>query len=144
MSQYPLIGTWKMVTWQAVNRQTGDATYPLGEEATGLITYTPDGYVFVEIMAAGRTHIPDAVLFEAPTVEAAATANSHIAYCGRFEVTGDGKLIHHIDISSFPNWPGTSHDRNFEFLEGDRMKLSAPQFQIRGEEFDSYNIWERI
>ena len=52
MGSNPLIGAWRLVTYEA---HTGDdVLYPLGEDASGYIMYTPDGYMSVLMMAAGR------------------------------------------------------------------------------------------
>ena len=51
MEPNPLIGAWRLVTYEA---HSGDEiSYPLGEDASGYIMYTPDGYMSVLIMAGG-------------------------------------------------------------------------------------------
>ena len=52
MELNPIIGAWRLVTYEA---HTGDdVLYPLGEDPSGYIMYTPDGYMSVLMMAAGR------------------------------------------------------------------------------------------
>ena len=54
MTDNPFLGTWRLISWE--NRDDkGQLGYPLGPEAVGYITYTADGYIFAQIMAAQRT-----------------------------------------------------------------------------------------
>ena len=46
-----LLGTWKLVAWYN-QTENGQKLYPLGEDASGYISYTSDGFVFVQMMAA--------------------------------------------------------------------------------------------
>ena len=48
-----LVGTWKLVAWYN-QTENGQKLYPLGEDASGYISYTNDGFVFVQMMAANR------------------------------------------------------------------------------------------
>ena len=55
MASYPLIGTWKLLSWE--NRsveEDGRISYPLDEDATGYIMYNQDGNMFVAIMSPYR------------------------------------------------------------------------------------------
>ncbi len=46
-----------------------------------------------------------------------------VAYAGRYSFRGD-RVIHHVELSLFPNWVGTDQQRWVE-LAGDRLTLSA-------------------
>ena len=51
--------------------------------------------------------------------------NSFIAYSGSFEVdTNSNQIIHHVDLSSFPNWVGQNQIRYYTF-KGDSLILST-------------------
>jgi hypothetical protein len=53
MNNEILVGTYELVSWE--NRhESGAITYPLGPDAKGVISYSPDGFVFVHIMANNR------------------------------------------------------------------------------------------
>ena len=54
MASNPLIGTWRLVSWENRSVEDGQVSYPLGEDATGYIMYNEDGYMFVAIMAPHR------------------------------------------------------------------------------------------
>jgi hypothetical protein len=46
-----------------------------------------------------------------------------VAYSGRDSFIGD-RVIHHVELSLFPNWVGSDQERWVE-LAGDRLMLSA-------------------
>src|SRR5215212_2242457 len=50
----PLIGTWRLLSWEIRSVEDGQVTYPLGKDATDYIMYNEDGYMFVAIMAPHR------------------------------------------------------------------------------------------
>jgi len=52
-----LVGTWRLRSWKNVGSD-GSEVDPLGERPVGYIFYNHDGYMSVEIMAAGRTPYP--------------------------------------------------------------------------------------
>jgi hypothetical protein len=54
MASNPLIGTWRLLSWENRSVEDGQLSYPLGEDATGYIIYNEDGYMFVAIMAPHR------------------------------------------------------------------------------------------
>jgi hypothetical protein len=48
MPSNPLIGTWRLVSWE--NRSAdGQISYPLGKDGVGCIIYNPYGYIFVAL-----------------------------------------------------------------------------------------------
>ena len=54
MVSNPLIGTWRLLSWENRSVEDGQVSYPLGKDATGYIMYNDDGYMFVAIMAPNR------------------------------------------------------------------------------------------
>jgi hypothetical protein len=54
MASNPLIGTWRLLSWENRSVEDGQVSYPLGEDAAGYIIYNEDGYMFVAIMAPHR------------------------------------------------------------------------------------------
>ena len=67
---------------------------------------------------------------------------SMIAYAGRYEFRGD-HVLHHVTLSSFPNWVGTSQKRHVR-LDGDRMTLSTDPIAHQGREVTASLVWERV
>ena len=50
MTPNPLIGTWRLISWENRSVVDGQVSYLLGEDAVGYIMYNQDGYMFVAIM----------------------------------------------------------------------------------------------
>ena len=140
MAECALIGTWTLRGW--FNRTgTGRAIYPLGEKATGLISYSPDGYVFVHLMAPGRLAYAVADPFLGTAKEDSAAMKSQITYAGSFEYHGD-RVVHHVSLASCPNWVGTEQVRRVE-LSGDKLRLSAAGVRFQGEQVTAIVDWRR-
>ncbi len=144
MTNNPFLGTWRLISWE--NRDAGGQLgYPLGPDALGYITYTADGYIFAQIMAAGRATLATQNPFGGVDAEAAAAARSHMSYCGRYEVRTGGEndeVVHRVAISDFPNWVGGEQLRFYKF-EDEKLILSAPPFQTKKGEITTFLIWER-
>ena len=96
----------------------------------------------VSVMQARRTSFASPDALQAPTEEKLAAFDTYSSYSGRYEVRGQ-KVIHHVEISSFPNWTGKEQERYFAF-SGDRLTLSAPPMQIGGVEQQLVAIWQRL
>ena len=52
-------------------------------------------------------------------------------------------VIHHIEISSYPNWIGNAQVR-FARLEGDLLMLSTKPMTFQGVERRAELVWERV
>ena len=135
-----LLGTWSLLAWF---NETEDGTrlYPLGEAATGYISYSQDGHVFVHLAADGRAPFAVNDPFGATEAEDSAAMKSHITYAGRY-VDHGAYVVHHVTQSSCPNWVGTEQHRDIE-LNGDRLRLSAPGALFQGQRVTAYVDWER-
>ena len=53
MKNNPLVGTYELISWEN-HHGAGQVTFPLGPDARGIISYAPDGFVFVHLMANNR------------------------------------------------------------------------------------------
>jgi Lipocalin-like domain len=120
----PLIGSWKLLSWE--NRsveEDGRISNPLGEDATGYIMYNQDGYMFVAIMSPHRLKFAGEDLLSGTPEEETQAEETFLSYCGRYELRED-RVIHQIELSSFPNWVGVEQERLME-LRGNRLTLST-------------------
>src|ERR671916_2297028 len=121
MTSNPIVGTWRLISWE--NRGLdGEIVYPLGEDAVGYIMYNEDGYMFVAIMRSDRANFPAGDILSGSMEEKAYAAGTYVSYCGRYEFRGD-TVIHHVDLSLFPNWVGVYQERLVE-VSGNRLTLS--------------------
>jgi hypothetical protein len=139
MHQNPLVGTWRLVSWQ--NRgAAGEITFPLGPDAVGFLTYTPDGYVFVALMRVGRPAFAASDLLAGSSGERAAAAAGYVSYAGTYELRAD-RVVHHVAASLFPNWVGTDQERLVGW-DGGRLLLSTAPAALGGQQ-TAHLVWER-
>ena len=136
-----LDGTWRLVSWENQD-SAGKITFPVGRDARGYIIYTADGYVSVQIMTAQRQRFAADDLLQGSTDEKARAAETFIAYAGRYELASD-TVMHHVELSLFPNWVGTRQVRRIE-MAGDRLTLSAGPMMLAGGQQIARLIWERM
>ncbi|MYA59288.1 MAG: lipocalin-like domain-containing protein [Chloroflexi bacterium] len=135
----PLIGAWRLVTYEA---HAGDeVSYPLGEDASGYIMYTPDGYMSVLIMAAGRPNFESDDILGGTDEEKLEAARTFLSYGGRYEFLGD-RVVHKIETASYPNRVGTEQTRFIQF-KGDELLLTTPPMVIHGTSRSGRLRWER-
>jgi hypothetical protein len=137
----PLVGTWELISWE--NRSPeGEVTYPLGEDAVGRIAYAADGFVFVALMRRHRPPFAATDLLSASPEEKAEAAAGYVSYCGRYEQRGSS-VVHHVELSLFPNWIGLDQERLFE-LRGDRLTLSTRPMLLAGRIQTAHLVWRRM
>lgn len=137
----PLVGTWRLVQWYNIS-EDGEKTYPLGEAATGYISYSNDGFVFVQLMAADRPLYAVNDPFGGTLEEDSAAMKSQISYAGRYEYRGDD-VVHRVTHASCPNWIGTEQVRTMQ-LDGNRLELSAVGAVLQGRPVTAHVLWERL
>ena len=136
-----LVGAWGLVSWE--NRAAdGQVTHPMGTDAIGYVLYTASGRFSVTISRRGRAEFAAGDLLSGTTEEQARAVEGFVAYAGRYSFHGD-RVIHHVELSLFPNWVGTDQQRSVE-LSGDRLTLSARALLLAGTQQVPRLVWERI
>jgi len=126
MSQV-FIGVWKLVS---IEYHRGDRIFYPKDHFRGYIIYTPNGYMSVHIMASKRHHFRSEDWLNGTPEEYAASGKTYTGYCGRYEVR-ENTVIHHVEMSHFPNWVGTDFVRYFD-VHGDTLTLRTPPMLIEG------------
>ena len=141
MTRNPFVGTWRLVSCE-FRSGDGQVSYPFGQDAMGYIMYNEDGYMSVAIMTANRPEFASGDILGGSPEEKVAAANTYVSYCGRYEIQGD-RVLHHVEVSFFPNWVGVDQERIFEF-DGDRLSLSTLPLLLDGMRQTAHLIWERV
>jgi hypothetical protein len=54
----------------------------------------------------------------------------------------EDRVVHHVEVSLFPNWVGSAQVRHYE-LAGNRLTLSTAPLLQGGRERRAYLVWER-
>lgn len=109
----PLVGLWRLVSFEREYQATGEREYPMGANSTGYILFQPDGRMWVVITGARRT---------APTTDQdrAGLFNTLVAYTGPYRVDGES-WITTVEVSMNPAWVGSEQTRAFR-VTGDRLQ----------------------
>jgi hypothetical protein len=136
-----LVGAWRLLSWE--NRAAdGQITYPMGADTLGYLLYTADGRFSVTISRRGRAGFAAGDLLSGTTEEQARAVEGFVAYAGRYSFHGD-RVIHHVELSLFPNWVGSDQERWVELAE-DRLTLSASPLLLAGRQQIPRLVWERV
>ncbi len=139
----PFAGTWRLISFEAKDA-TGEVTYPMGPDVTGVLMFDRAGHMAVQLMRPGRPRFASADPVRGSPTEIKAAFEGFLAYYGTY--TADparGTVTHHIAGCSFPNWVDTTQERYFRF-DGDHLTLSTPLLEIAGRLVVSVLLWERV
>ena len=140
MAENSFIGAWRLESFE-FRSANGQVSYPYGQDVHGYIMYAQDGYMSVAFMRAGRPHFNSEDFLTGSIEEKVLAFDTYFSYCGKYELRGD-KVIHHIEVSLFPNWTGKDQERFYRF-DGDRLILSTPPLLAQGIEQTGHLIWKR-
>ena len=135
-----VVGTWRLKRWET-RTADGGVSYPLGPDAVGYLIYTAGGHMSVSMMRAARPAFAGDDLLGGTPAERAAAAAGYVTYCGRYEVR-DGAVVHHVELSLFPNWVGADQLR-FAEVAGDELTITTRPLRIGGETVNRL-VWERV
>lgn len=137
MTKPQIAATWTLNTWRRMGGD-GNWMYPFGEHPRGILIYTEDGSMAVQMVAADRARLDTDDAIGGDAEQRAGAYSTCLAYFGTFEVHAD-KVIHRVDSALFPNWSNTEQARPF-VLRGDRLSL-----QVKDDEGHVTNeiLWER-
>jgi hypothetical protein len=118
------IGTWSLLQW-AAKPAAGDMFYPFGKDAVGQIVYDAKGSVMVAIMKKERTLFASNDFLHGSVEEMVAAYSGFVAYSGTYDLdVANKRVVHHILISSFPNWVGQDQVRYYD-IQDDFLTLRA-------------------
>lgn len=145
------VGTWRLVEY-TFHHEDGTVERPWGEDVTGYLLYTPQGYMSANLSPARRNwRFRRARLkAEVPAAEEGGLARlarrgvprDYIAYSGRFELK-DGMIIHHVEVSLFPHWVGLPQHRYYEF-SGNQLTLRTSSINSGRDRVVAQLRWQRV
>jgi hypothetical protein len=137
--QITVSGNRKLVTWRL--EQGGRTMYPFGENPTGLLIYTLEGRMAVQMQASGRPQISSNDPFGGDQDQRAAAYSTCLSYFGSYEVQGD-VIVHRIEAGLFPNWTGTVQERLLT-CRGNELVLRTPPSENSGVTVVNEISWKR-
>lgn len=120
--------TWALESFQSQG-VNGEVVYPLGKEAKGLITFTPQNRISVHIMAVEEQSVNKGT-FLTDAEEKMAVLGYH-AYAGKFQIDETTQtLTTHVAISLLSSYVGTNQTRSVKLADG-KLHLSNVQHPER-------------
>ncbi len=136
-----LIGTWQLIS---VSSKASDGSVdkePYGANPTGYLTYTEDGFMQVILSFSDRPLL-SGNWRDAPPEELAAAYSTSISYAGRYSYS-DGKVTHHIEVSSDPNRVGLNRVRSVTQKENEII-LTTPPLKVGDSTLEFSLTWRRV
>jgi hypothetical protein len=136
-----LVGTWSV---RAIEITDSAGRTVATSRPVGMIVYTPEGRMAVQIMVLPRPVVPPVP--EGPD-EVAAWSSEQVrrvvetydAYFGTYQLDEASHTVtHHVEGELRPNYVGAAYARRYE-VDGDRLVLSSTS---PGEHWRV--IWERV
>ena len=115
-----LVGTWRLVDW-TISADDGSVRRPYGEQPDGLLSYTADGHMQVNIAARDRAPVLAAASTDAERRDRAFL--SYFAYGGTWTVAG-ADVMHRVETALVQGLVGTNQVRRAD-LDGTALALSA-------------------
>ena len=119
-----LLGSWRLIEWQ-IEEANGSISHPLGEDAVGQLTYTPDGRVSAQLMRSGQASLSTKDWRNTGVNERAKAWSGYFGYFGTYSIDEAVATVNHnIEGSWFPNLVGTTEVRHYQF-NGEQLVLDA-------------------
>jgi hypothetical protein len=125
-----LAGTYRLVSVEHFT-EAGEVGHPFGLNPKGLLIYTAGGHMSAILMRSDRPNFGAGDILGGSDHERLAAFASSSAYAGRYEIVDD-QIVHHLDVTTYPNWTGTDQLRNFD-LTDTHFTLYPPLMLMDGE-----------
>jgi len=139
-SNNALVGTWRLVSFE-LRLKDGTTRHPWGDEVAGQVIYGPDGFMAGSIMKKGRAAFKATDVMAGTPQEFEAAMKSYVGYAGPYSVHGN-RILHHAEVSFFPNWTGTDIERFFD-VQGSTLTLSTLPLVFGGVQGTAVLVWEK-
>ena len=111
-----IIGTWRLVSFDAEDQATGERWPTFGESPKGRLMLLPNGYMMVILTAEGR--------HPAKTdAELAKAFKSIFAYSGKYSLEGEN-FVTDVDVASLVEWTGAQQVRTCRFAGSNLQFIS--------------------
>jgi hypothetical protein len=145
MHSEPIIGTWSLVpNMFKYSYSDGEVLYPFGPDAQGLLIYTSDNHMSVQIMRPERPLFASGAISKGTSEELREAFRGYIAYFGIYRLDEEkGIVIHHVSGSFFPNWVGQYLERYYTFSHN-QLILNTMPIQTSGRQMVAQLGWERV
>ena len=129
-----LIGAWKLKSYQSRpvdSTSSGAVIEPLGSKPTGMILYTPDGYVSAQLYRGDAALSTSSSLLAASDEELVHWSRGAVSCAGALDLEDaelNNEANNNVLVSLFPNWIGGKQVRSAK-VEGNQLTLSTPPYE---------------
>lgn len=121
-----LVGAWRLeayVAYPTPSCRFQRSTFPMTKNVTGLIMYTPDGYMSAHMLIPGQMSFKRGEGEEPQWAEA---GKRSFSYAGPYYITDEGMgreeiLRHTFQVCNLPGWLGDIQVRTWKFEEDDNV-----------------------
>ena len=149
-----LVGAWELMAFYAhLVDDESNKVYPMGENAQGIIMYTPDGYMSAQLLTPGQKSFHED-RYGGSDTDWAKVGRNYVGYTGHFflDETGDSQgrpvLMHHMRTSSYPYLLGDTQRRMVKITEESDgryliLGLEAPT-DVKSEQRVTVVRWRRL
>lgn len=139
-----IIGTWELLSYIEVPVDGTDSLFPFGKSPKGLLLYSPDGYMAVQISVSDELKYVSDDRMQASVYELNNRMRGFIAFSGKYIIDNrNAHVIYDISSSLFPNWEGSQQVRKLNF-EGDILyQKSLVPILSTGKMVHAYMTWKR-
>ena len=103
-----VIGTWRLVSFDAEDQVTGERWPTFGKSPKGRLMLMPDGYMMVILTAEGRQPANT-------DADRAKAFKSMFAYSGKYTLEGES-FVTDVDVASLVEWTGAQQVRTCRFV----------------------------
>lgn len=137
--QQQLVGVWRFVSDISTN-DDGTPAPPAAAlgDSQGLLIYTADGFMAVNLMPKDRAWSVDSASIE----ELRSTVDNGVAYSGRYKVDSAAHTVTHLTQTSMdPAYQGKNLVRSYAFKHGD-LELSGT-FPWQGRTIHFAILWRK-
>ena len=136
----PVVGSWRLLSFE-LRDEGGKVTRPWGDEVSGMLTFTTDGFLSEQFGSAHRPTLAHDDWVSASASEIDLAARHYFAYAGSYEIDGHA-VVYRIDVSLMPNWVGKT-ERRFWSVSGDTLTITTPELLVGGKMQVSTLVWQR-
>ena len=140
-----LVGAWKLLSYIEVPIGGIDSLFPLGKSPRGLLIYTVDGYMSVQIAKEGRLPFHSNDKLNPDFEEMKDAVQGYLAFTGKYKVDNKQAIVHYVvSHSLYPNWDHSTMSRHVNF-EGDVLYMKSIEPSLsNGQLVNSYMTWQRM
>lgn len=140
-----LLGAWKLLSYIEVPIGGDDSLFPMGKSPHGLLIYSTDGYMSVQISKQERPLVFNNESLRATLEDIKTSIVDYIAFCTKITIDYKNAIISYLVKNSlFPSWINKKESRKVDF-DGNILYLKSTEPVLsNGVYVNTYMTWERM